>query len=162
PVKEAKPSASEIVGVATEPEDEIESVDPSVITSVFIKNLNFKTTSKDLNRTFKPLDGFRVAQVKMKQDSKNPDKPFSMGYRFAEFNTNKEAETAIKAMDGYTLDGHKLQLKISHRGHDEVGESTKPSKPKSAKILIKNVPFETSKKDVQKLFGTFGQLRSVR
>jgi multiple RNA-binding domain-containing protein 1 len=164
--KEVKPSASDVVavekGVKDDEEKEQEFVDPQAITSVFIKNLNFKSTSADLNNLFKPIQGFRIAQVKMKPDSKNPGKQLSMGFGFAEFNTKQEAETAISAMDGYTLDGHKLQLKLSHRGHEEDASSATKSKPKSTKILIKNIPFETSKKDVQKLFGTFGQLRSVR
>lgn len=164
--KEVKPSVSDAVAVekgVKDSEEGQEIVDPQAITSVFIKNLNFKTTSADLNNVFKPIQGFRIAQVKMKPDSKNPGKQLSMGFGFAEFNTKKEAETAISAMDGYTLEGHKLQLKLSHRGHDEdSSSSTTKSKPKSSKILIKNVPFETSKKDIQKLFGTFGQLRSVR
>ncbi|KAA8911360.1 hypothetical protein TRICI_003845 [Trichomonascus ciferrii] len=164
--KEVKPSVSDVVavekGVKDDEEEEQQVVDPQAITSVFIKNLNFKTTSEGLNNVFKPIQGFRIAQVKMKPDSKNPGKQLSMGFGFAEFNSKQEAETAISAMDGYTLDGHKLQLKLSHRGHEEDSSSTTKSKPKSTKILIKNIPFETSKKDVQKLFGTFGQLRSVR
>lgn len=170
PVKEVKPSKSEIIsqerGIKEDDDDNDKEaeVDPQAITSVFIKNLNFQTSSADLNKLFKPLEGFRAAQVKMKSDSKTPGKQLSMGFGFAEFNTKKDAEVATTAMNGYTLDGHKLEMKLSHRSHDDrTATKSKPAKSAiSAKILIKNVPFETTKKDVQKLFGTFGQLRSVR
>lgn len=129
-------------------------------TSIFVKNLNFKTTSRVLTDAFKALDGFLVAQVKMKPDSKNKGKFLSMGFGFVEFSSKEAAEVAQKAMDGHVLDGHKLQLKISNRGQDE--ESTEVKKATDAKILIKNLPFEATKKDVQKLFGAFGSLKTVR
>ncbi|SEI30957.1 YALIA101S01e11562g1_1 [Yarrowia lipolytica] len=129
-------------------------------TSVFVKNLNFKTTSRVLTDAFKALDGFLVAQVKMKPDSKNKGKFLSMGFGFVEFSSKEAAEIAQKAMDGHVLDGHKLQLKISNRGQDE--ETTETKKAIDSKILIKNLPFEATKKDVQKLFGAFGSLKTVR
>ncbi|KAG5360277.1 Multiple RNA-binding domain-containing protein 1 [Yarrowia sp. B02] len=129
-------------------------------TSIFVKNLNFKTTSRVLTDAFKALDGFLVAQVKMKPDAKNKGKFLSMGFGFVEFSSKEDAEIAQKAMDGHVLDGHKLQLKISNRGQDE--EATETKKAIDAKILIKNLPFEATKKDVQKLFGAFGSLKTVR
>lgn len=62
------------------------------------------------------------------------------------------------------LDGHKLQLKLSHKqgsASSSAASSTKKSK-KSSKIIIKNLPFEATRKDLLELFGAFGQLKSVR
>lgn len=149
-----KLSASDVMGSSTTDER------PTASTSVFVKNLNFKTTSRVLTEAFKALDGFLVAQVKMKPDSKNKGKFLSMGFGFVEFSSKENAEIAQKAMDGHVLDGHKLQLKISSRGQDE--ETTEVKKAVDSKILIKNLPFEATKKDVQKLFGAFGSLKTVR
>ena len=41
----------------------------------------------------------------------------------------------------------------------------KPSsgtKQKSSKILVRNVPFEATQKELRELFGTFGELKTVR
>jgi len=70
-------------------------------------------------------------------------------------------------MNGYRLQGHDLVLKTSHRAADAAEERRKEDNVKKllgrkTKIIIKNLPFEASKKDVRSLFGAYGQLRSVR
>lgn len=161
--KEAKLSGSDLLAKTTADEDDNGKEGR---TSVFVKNLNFDTTSADLTDAFKALDGFAVAQVKMKPNPKAPGKLLSMGFGFVEFTSKEAANVAIAAMDGYNLDGHKLQLKLSHRGQDSGASSNAAASGKkgkaSSKILIKNIPFEATKKDIYQLFGTFGQLRSVR
>lgn len=50
-------------------------------------------------------------------------------------------------MDGYSLDGHALQIKASHKGADAAEERRKEDAAKKAastKIIIKNLPFEAS------------------
>lgn len=142
-------------------EDEVET------TSLFIRNLNFATTTSRLGEAFKPLDGFVSARVKTKTDPKKPGQILSMGFGFAEFRTKEQAQAALKAMDGQALDGHALTVKASHKGQDAAEERRKEDKAKKVaaqrtKIVIKNLPFQASKKDIRTLFGTYGQLRSVR
>ena len=133
--------------------------------TLFVRNLNFSTTSERLTETFKPLSGFMSASVKTRNDPKRG--VLSMGFGFLEFRTASDANAALKAMDGYTLEGHKLQLRASDKGADaaEVQRKEKSAKReanRSTKIIVKNLPFEASKKDVRALFGAYGQLRSVR
>jgi multiple RNA-binding domain-containing protein 1 len=135
--------------------------------TLFVRNLNFTTTSARLTETFKPLDGFLSARVNTKTDPKKPGQVLSMGFGFLEFKTKAQAEAAMKAMDGYSLDEHKLLIKASHKGIDAAEERRKEDRAKKisgkrTKIIIKNLPFEASKKDIRTLFGTYGQLRSVR
>ena len=157
-VVEAKVSASDILG---EPEVEEEEIQGPTV-SVFVKNLNFSTTVQQLSDLFKPLHGFVLATVKTKPDPKNTGKTLSMGFGFVEFKSLAQANAAIATLDGHVLDGHKLQLKISHK-QGSAASSTAPSKSsKTSKIIIKNLPFETSRKDILELFGAFGQLKSVR
>lgn len=136
-------------------------------TTLFVRNLNFTTTSDRLTEVFKPLDGFMSARVNTKTDPKKPGQVLSMGFGFLEFKTKAQAQAALKAMDGYTLDDHKLLIKASHKGADAAEERRKEDRAKKmagkrTKIIIKNLPFEATKKDVRALFGTYGQLRSVR
>lgn len=136
-------------------------------TSLFIRNLNFTTTTSRLAEAFESLDGFVSARVKTKMDPKKPGQTLSMGFGFAEFRSKAQAQAALKVMDGYVLDGHTLGVKASHKGQDAAEERRREDRAKKSaaqrtKIIIKNLPFQATKKDVRSLFGTYGQLRSVR
>jgi multiple RNA-binding domain-containing protein 1 len=90
-----------------------------------------------------------------------------MGFGFLEFSSKEKAQAALSAMNGYVLDGHKLDIRASQKALDAAEERRKEDKSKAlagrrTKIIIKNLPFEASKKDVRALFGAYGQLRSVR
>ncbi|TLS29058.1 hypothetical protein PpBr36_00714, partial [Pyricularia pennisetigena] len=136
-------------------------------TSLFVKGLNFATTTEKLAETFQSLEGFLSARVKTKTDPKKPGQVLSMGFGFVEFRSKELAQAALKVMDNYNLDGHTLTVRASHRGLDAAEERRREDKAKKqagqrTKIVIKNLPFEATKKDVRTLFGTYGQLRSVR
>ncbi|KAL8313846.1 hypothetical protein RB597_006319 [Gaeumannomyces tritici] len=145
--------------------DEVQDV--AETTSLFVRGLNFATTTEKLAETFRPLDGFVSARVKSRTDSKRPGVVLSMGFGFVEFRTKEQAHAALKTMDGYTLEGHVLAVKASHRGLDAAEERRREDKAKKlagqhTKIIIKNLPFEATRADVRALFGTYGQLRAVR
>ena len=147
-----------------EREDALEAADTSTL---FVRNLNFTTTSDRLAETFKPLEGFMSARVNTKTDSKKPGQVLSMGFGFLEFRSKAQAQAALKTMDGYELDGHKLFIKTSHKGLDAAEERKKEDRAKKlagrrTKIIIKNLPFEATKKDLRTLFGSYGQLRTLR
>lgn len=140
---------------------------PGTTATLFVRNLNFTTTSDRLTEIFKPLGGFLTARVKTKTDPKRPGQVLSMGFGFLEFRSKQQAQAAQQAMDGYSLDGHKLQIRASHRATDAAEERRNEDKAKKlaargTKIIVKNLPFEATKKDIRNLFGAYGQLRSVR
>ncbi|KAK4181255.1 putative multiple RNA-binding domain-containing protein [Triangularia setosa] len=135
--------------------------------SLFIRNLNFSTTTEELTNAFKPLEGFVSAQVKTKTDPKKPGQVLSMGFGFCAFKTKEQAQAAQKVMDGHVLDGYKLLVKASHRGLDAAEERRREDLAKKAgaqrtKVVIKNLPFEASKKDVRALFSNYGKLVALR
>lgn len=150
---EAKVSAKEVM----EEKEATEDIDGPTV-SVFVKNLNFSTTTDQLAEAFKTLPGYAVAVVKTKDDPKKG--VLSMGFGFVEFRSKEDADKAIAVMDGHVLDGHKLQLKLSNR----VSGTSRKAKgaKKSTKIIIKNLPFEATRKDIVELFGAFGQIKSAR
>lgn len=133
---------------------------PAAGATLFVKNLNFATTSETLAAAFRALDGFAFARVQTKADTRNPGARLSMGYGFVGFVTEDEASAAQRAMNGHVLDGHTLAVAFSRRGHD--ADDAKPVKAPSTKMLVKNVPFEATKKDLRALFAAHGQLKSVR
>ena len=52
-------------------------------------------------------------------------------------------------------------MSLARRGRDADDDAPVQRAP-SAKMLVKNVPFEATKKDIRELFGAHGQLKSVR
>ncbi|KAH3682913.1 hypothetical protein WICPIJ_006118, partial [Wickerhamomyces pijperi] len=168
-----EPTAQEAVGQLPEkpqevkeiPNDEREQEDVEVFegstVSIFIKNLNFGTELNDLKSLFDKLDGFLLCTIKTKPDPRDSSKRQSMGFGFAEFKTKDQALTAIKVVDGKVLDGHKLQLKMSHR-ENVINKTAVPKAKGNSKIIVKNLPFEATRKDIFELFNSFGQLKTVR
>jgi multiple RNA-binding domain-containing protein 1 len=141
--------------------------DPVQSSTLFVSNLNFATTTERLRELFEPLDGFLSAKVKHKPDPKKAGQFLSMGFGFVEFRTKEQAQAALTALDNHSLDGHKLLIRSSHKGIDAAEERKKADTAKKlagkkTKIIIKNLPFEASRKDVRSLLGPYGQLRSVR
>ncbi|KAH7391303.1 hypothetical protein BKA64DRAFT_677294 [Cadophora sp. MPI-SDFR-AT-0126] len=155
-----KLSASDLL----EKESAVETLDTATL---FVRNLNFTTTSDVLTEAFQPLDGFISARVKTKTDPKKPGQVLSMGFGFLEFRSKAQAQAALTAMNGHVLEDHKLLIKASHKGLDAAEEkkreeNAKKQGGKRTKIIIKNLPFQATKQDVRALFGAYGQLRSVR
>ena len=123
-------------------------------TTLFVKNLAFSTTPERLDRAFRSLPSFAFARVQMKPDPKNPGSKLSMGYGFVGFKDVEGAKRALKSMQGYVLDGHSLSVRLAGRGVEDPSDSKEKTGGKSStKMIVKNVPFEASKKDIRELFG---------
>ncbi|KAL3985712.1 RNA recognition motif family protein [Acanthocheilonema viteae] len=136
-------------------------------TTLFVKNLSFRTTDEGLKNKFESRFRIRSAIVSRKRDAADPTKALSMGFGFVTFYQPEDAQQAIKEMQGVLLDGHCLMLKLSHRevvpnkiiarkGVDELEQGD------ATKILIRNIPFQATRKEVKQLFATFGEIRSFR
>jgi len=135
--------------------------------TLFVKNLNFSTTSARLSEVFKPLSGFLSAKVKTRTDPKRPGELLSMGFGFVEFGTKDQAGAALATMHATRLDGHELQVKTAQKATDAAEERRREDNARKVnaaktKLVIKNLPFQTTKKDVRNLLKEYGQLRTVR
>jgi multiple RNA-binding domain-containing protein 1 len=137
-------------------------------TTLFVKNLAFSTTAERLTGVFRGLSGFSFARVQTKPDPKRPtvsgaEAPrLSMGYGFVGFKTAEDAKKAMKSMQGFILDGHSLHVKFAGRGTEDDPKDNTVAKSRSTKMIVKNVPFEATKKDIRELFSAHGHLKSVR
>ncbi|KAH0834129.1 hypothetical protein J3R83DRAFT_11419 [Lanmaoa asiatica] len=146
-----------------------EEVPLSAGSTLFVKNLSFSTTTERLKQVFRNLPDFAFARVQTKPDPKRPAVPgaeaprLSTGYGFVGFKTPEGAKKALKGMQGFTLDGHALHVKFAGRGTEEDESKDKVTvKSRTTKMIVKNVPFEATKRDIRELFGAHGQLKSVR
>nr|CDI56454.1 probable RNA-binding protein [Melanopsichium pennsylvanicum 4] len=136
--------------------------------TLYVKNLSFSTTDQRLATAFHGLSDYAFARIQTKPDSRRVGGAggarLSMGYGFVGFKSVEGAKTAQKVMDGKVLDGHTLVVSFARR-NAETSTTTTSSSPNgdgTTKILIKNLPFEVTKKDIRDLFGSQGQLKSVR
>ncbi|GAA5878732.1 hypothetical protein JCM8547_008503 [Rhodosporidiobolus lusitaniae] len=133
--------------------------------TLFVKNLNFETTALRLRAAFDHLPEFAFARVQTKPDSRNIGKTLSMGFGFVGFRNATAAAAAKEARQGYVLDGHALEIRFAQRSTERPASERGASKPtdnQTTKLLVKNVPFEATRAELRQLFGSYGQLKSVR
>ena len=123
-------------------------------TTLYIKNLAFSTTQERLHKVFAHLPGFSYARVQTKPDPKRPDARLSMGYGFMGFADVAGANAALKSVQGFVLDGHALHVSFAGRGADEPEKKKGvEAASRTTKMIVKNVPFEATRKDIRDLFG---------
>lgn len=72
-------------------------------------------------------------------------------------------------LQGTVLDGHKLALQLSMRKPSGAGqqkdaksETKAGSTGRGTKLVVRNVAFEATRKDLMALFTPFGQIKSCR
>lgn len=134
-------------------------------TTVFVKNLNFETSEETLKEAFSKIGPLLTATIAKKKDPKKPGNLLSMGYGFVEYKKRSDALRAITELQKSLIEGYTLELKMSHRKPSEKvtqRKSASTKKQTSSKILVRNVPFEASKKEIKELFGTFGEIKTLR
>ena len=82
-----------------------------------------------------------------------PPPRLSMGFGFVGFKSPDAAKKALSSMHGFVLDGHTLSVKFAGRGTEEDKKDDEKVKAMGTKMVVKNVPFEATKKDIRDLFG---------
>ena len=143
-----------------------------VVSTLYVKNLNFATTEETLRDIFTKQVGSNILSVRIprkvaptKGGASTPEnRSLSMGYGFVELASHEIAKKAMKMLQGKLIDGHSLQLAMSsQRSSSRTKKSANPTGTKTpTKIMVRNVPFQATRKEILKLFGTFGQLKKVR
>lgn len=135
--------------------------------TVFVKNLSFDTTDEGLDKLFRKKYRIKSVQISKKLNPADPSKSLSMGFGFVQFYTQEEAQRAIKEMQGELLNGHCLELKMSHREVKD-GDALKRKAVSATeqgtctKLLVRNIPFQASIKEIETLFASFGEIKSIR
>lgn len=140
-----------------------EAKDEEGSATLFVKNLSFSTSTDKLKETFAGVKGFLSAKVSTKLHPKSGAK-LSMGFGFLNFDTKENAKDCMKIKQYTKLDGHALQLKLSiaNTNKNDKNKLKADVKIGGTKLIIRNIPFEATKRDVQQLFRSFGQVKSLR
>ncbi|GAA0184194.1 RNA splicing factor [Lithospermum erythrorhizon] len=121
--------------------------------SLYVKNLNFKTSAESLKKHFSKLvKGGKILSVRVLK-----------GFGFIEFDSVDAAVNICRDIQGTVLDGHALILQICHANKEEGKTATKVENSKSpTKLIIRNVAFEATKKELRDMFCKYGQIKSLR
>ncbi|XP_046681092.1 LOW QUALITY PROTEIN: probable RNA-binding protein 19 [Homalodisca vitripennis] len=146
-----------------EDEDEIE---PEPDTVLYIKNLNFNTTEESIKKHFSKCGRVASVTIARKKDPSRPGELLSMGFGFVQMTRQAEVNRALKQLQHSTLDDHQLELKRSNRTLQESADANRKKsnveKQTGTKILVRNIPFQATQKEVQQLFETFGEIKALR
>lgn len=139
-------------------------IDPDRVESrsLFVKNLNFKTSGESLRKHFSEhMKEGKIRSVRVKEHLKN-GKNVSMGFGFIEFDSVETAVNVCSNLQGTVLDGHALILQLCHAKKDEQVLKKVDKDKSSTKLIVRNVAFEATEKDLRQLFSPFGQIKSLR
>ncbi len=152
--------------------------------TLYVKNLSFETSEQTLRKAVIKACGASVVRAvkivtKPGKGKDGKDKTLSMGYAFVELATPEDAVKCLNKVRSLEVDGRHLTAEVSSRAATDSKTASVKAKPGvankdvskadaagekkgSTKIVVRNVPFEATKKELKALLGTFGQLSTLR
>ncbi|KAL2091477.1 hypothetical protein ACEWY4_013740 [Coilia grayii] len=164
PGQSAEKQESGTDGKKEEEEEEEEEEESAPGATLFIKNLNFSTTEETLQQMFSKCGEIKSCTISKKRDKTG--KLLSMGYGFVEYRKPEAAQKAMRQLQHCKVDEHQLELKVSERATKSGPVSSRKKqtvkKQTTSKILVRNIPFQATVKELRELFCTFGELKTLR
>ena len=186
PATVGKPAAANEKKVVKElvPEVEVDKVETEFAT-IFVKNLNFKTTVEDIKSHLVHVlsccveDDIRVIVIPTKSmaSSKGTGSntvQLSMGYGFIELRSHSVANKVLSKLNNSVLDGHKLESKLSDKklgasstnkratAQTKNGTETPGGIKPTNKIVIRNIAFQTNLSEIKNLCSVYGNIKNIR
>uniref|UniRef100_A0A6B2KYA3 RRM domain-containing protein n=1 Tax=Arcella intermedia TaxID=1963864 RepID=A0A6B2KYA3_9EUKA len=132
-------------------------------TTLFIKNINFGTTEQELKEFCSKAGNVRNVTIAKKKDPKKNGELVSLGYGFVEFQSREDALNGFKILQGQVLHSHALVISLTKDTKEEVvNRRITERHEQNTKLMIRNVPFQATKKDIQALFSAFSEVKQVR
>lgn len=145
---------------------EVSESTTSTANTLYVKNLSFKTEEAAFKRFFSGIGPIRSARIPTKPSPSNASVQLSLGFGFIEFVHSEDVNRALDSLQGSQLDGHALVLKKAAGGVVEsAGKASKKRKVaaeeamdeslKPTKLLIRNIPFESTESELRTLIKSF-------
>uniref|UniRef100_UPI00404A21FE RNA recognition motif domain-containing protein n=1 Tax=Fluviicola sp. TaxID=1917219 RepID=UPI00404A21FE len=94
------------------------------MTNIFIANLDWVITSEDLMATFSAFGQVHLAHVVFDAKTKK-----SKGFGYVEMENAEQAINAIQALNGFDVNGRKLDVKIASPKANRPEKTEKPNRP---------------------------------
>ncbi len=90
------------------------------MTNIFIANLDWSITSEDLKATFSVFGEVHLAHVVYEKDTKR-----SRGFGYVEMPNAEDAIRAIQALNGFEINGRKIDVKIASSKNNRKKQTKK-------------------------------------
>ncbi|CAD8186826.1 unnamed protein product [Paramecium octaurelia] len=136
---------------------QVEEQENELTRILYVKNLNFSTTEKNLLK-------FMSSKVNdIKKVTIINKEGVSQGYGFIEFDKPESAQKVLR-LNNLILDDHLLQLSQSKPKpkQDLNKRKQKQEIEPTNKLLIKNLPFEANAQELRRLIKQYGELKKLR
>lgn len=159
-----KPEKKELSAAMSTLKDNVTDADSSTI---FVKNLAFKTKKKSFENHFKSTVqecGGEMKSAKIAQRAKD-GKQVSAGFGFVECSSESVAKDVIQKLQGSSLDGHHLVLQLAQNAPGATKQEKRDMqamKQASTKVLVRNLAFEATRQDIMNLFTALAEVKSCR
>jgi cold-inducible RNA-binding protein len=88
------------------------------MTNIFVGNLSFRTSREDLNAVFSQYGNVEQVNVVTDRDSGQP-----RGFAFIEMSEQREAESAISALNGTEMNGRAINVNVARPKTEGGGRS---------------------------------------
>ena len=127
---------------------------------IFINGIPYETTEEELRELFSPYGNIEIIKLPKYQDSGR-----NIGYCHIYYSSSESASKALE-LDNYTLGKRYLKVSLANKNSDELNESEKIN-PNDVPIdcitaFIRNLPYETTEKDVGDKFRSCGKIKAIR
>lgn len=149
--KQLPPQKMEVSAPAVEHQHEHGDKDD---VSVFLSNLSYDATKEQLIAAFPELNVKNVTLVVAPNGR-------GKGYGYLELSNPSEVEKALK-FDRRSVVGRPVFITRITRDKNTRPAFKYSESKESNKIFIKGLPFDTTKDELQILFGTFGKIKDIR
>lgn len=122
-------------------------------TKLFVRNLSWSITEKDLYTLFGEAGEVSSVVIPMRREDGKP-----RGFAFIEMESPEAGQKAIQCFNGFLLDGR--DLVVDFQDEDRGIKSFQAEK--SNKLFIRNVSYSVSEYELQELLQQVGTVISVR
>ncbi|XP_050073836.1 probable RNA-binding protein 19 [Anopheles maculipalpis] len=164
--KNAEQTVPTFVPTKVEPEA-VDDTEPEENTTLFLRNLPFTTDEDTIRERFRTVGAIHSVQIARSKDLSGSGKNESRGYGFIQFKKRHAADYALKNLQSLVIDGRTVELvrsdrtlQTQHNRNDH--KKSKAQAQTGSKILVRNIPFQASAKEVRDLFKPFGDINTLR
>ncbi|XP_067640903.1 squamous cell carcinoma antigen recognized by T-cells 3 isoform X2 [Eurosta solidaginis] len=121
---------------------------------IFLSNLDYSLTEEDIRANLPNLGIVDVTLIRSGNGK-------SRGFGYAELENETEVEKAL-ALDRIALKGRPLYISSVLRDKEKRQKFKYSDDLEPKKLFVKSLPPDTSKEELEQIFGAFGKLQDVR
>ena len=127
---------------------------------IFINGIPYETKEEELRELFSKYGKIEILKLPKYQDSGR-----NIGYCHIYYSSPESASKALE-LDNYTLGKRYLNVSLANKSSDQLNESKKIN-PNDVPVdcltaFIRNLPYETTEKDVGDKFRSCGKIKAIR